>query len=216
MPRRSSCDPPTPGVATGYDAFYGVTRDQWGLYLCVHAGPGAQSVHGGLMTVIVRRLVRRDLSANNLVGSLPTSIGYLQGFITMCARGGGGGGGGAGGGGGNPAERASALITLFTLITLNTLITRRRNLANNRLSGSIPDSIGNLWNLLAYLCARQAGGATRALTARGGRNLAHNSLSGTIPADVGDLTSVTELCARRAVRGAGAGADARAPQGPEQ
>lgn len=91
----------------------------------------------------------RDLSANNLVGTIPSTIGFsLTNLQKLCA--------GAAAAAARHAPRAGADATVSMLIVL--LLTtipdapmRRRSLADNQLNGTLPSSLGRLL-LIADLC----------------------------------------------------------------
>ncbi len=140
--------------------------------------PGEQSGLEG--TAIEPRVIEVNLTGNNLVGSLPASIGKLDAVGLFWL-------------GGNPGLTGSLPTEIGTMWALKDL-----NIANSGLSGSIPSSMGGLpailqiqlqGNQLTGTIPPELGSATTLIRLA----LAGNKLSGSIPSSLGSLTGLTFL-----------------------
>ncbi len=157
--------------------------------------------HG--VTVVGDRVTELQLNANNLDGTIPTSIGDLTQLTDFEAT--------------DNLLSGSIPTTISTLTSLQNLFIQNNLLTgsiptqvgdltslvefkayNNQLSGSIPSEIGNLLNLVdVELRQNQLTGSIPPelgdCVSLQELELQRNMLTGTIPPDLGDLTNLTEL-----------------------
>jgi len=131
------------------------------------------------ITVIDDRVTALDLRVNQLIGSIPASLGNLTALTALYLR--------------ENELSGSIPSELGNLLVLEYL-----SLAYNQLSGSIPSSLGGLTALYhLYLNDNQLSGTIPSelgnLTALDDLHMYNNQLSGTIPTELGDLTVLRGL-----------------------
>ena len=149
------------------------------------------------------RVVKLRLQSNNLVGSLPESLGNLTALVHVGLY--------SNSLSGSIPESIGNLIKLQTLYLYDNQLSgsipvgignlvdlTHLYLYNNQLTGSIPESIGNLTKLqILYLHYNQLTGSIPAsignLSSLTRLYLMRNQLSGSLPASLGNLTSLTHL-----------------------
>ncbi|MEQ8811194.1 MAG: FG-GAP-like repeat-containing protein, partial [Imperialibacter sp.] len=139
---------------------------------------GAVPTWNGI-TVVGNRVTQVDLNTNNLVGTIPTSIGDLTALTNLNL-------------GGNfiNGSLPTEIGNLTALVDLQ--------LWNNQLSGQLPTSIGNLTNLTYLdLAPNQFSGAIPTeignLVNLTTLRINNNQFSGGVPASLVNLTSLTAL-----------------------
>ena len=125
------------------------------------------------------RVIRLNLSENELRGEIPSELGALTNLVWLNL--------------GNNELRGAVPAELGNLTILKELY-----LYNNRLSGSIPPELGNLINLTQLsLSSSQLRGEIPAelgnLTNLTDLYLSGNQLSGSIPPELGNLTNLKKL-----------------------
>ncbi|MEQ9376180.1 MAG: FG-GAP-like repeat-containing protein [Imperialibacter sp.] len=139
---------------------------------------GAVPTWNGI-TVVGNRVTQVDLNTNNLVGTIPTSIGDLTALTNLNL-------------GGNMLSGSlpTEIGTLTALVDFQ--------LWDNQLSGSLPTSIGNLTNLTYLdLAPNQFSGTIPTeignLVNLGTLWLNHNQFVGAVPGSLVNLTALTAL-----------------------
>lgn len=117
----------------------------------------------------------RDLSGNQLSGTLPPSLASLTAMTNLCVR--------------------FSALPIRTSLQPHFQTSMCSDLHGNQLSGTVPQSFGSLTGLtwlcvLSFLLLCKLAAVLHPVRS----DLSYNQLSGTIPSSLGSLTRLSNLC----------------------